>query len=65
MDGVRIKTISYMKNLMYFKNKYEHSKTQVGRDSAKKNAEVQLSLDDFQNFLEWEATQPEKPKRIR
>lgn len=54
-----------MKNLMYFKNKYEQSKTQVGRDSAKKNAETQLSLDDFQKFLEWEATQPEKPKRIR
>jgi len=50
---------------MYFKNKYDQSKTQVGRDSAKKNAEKQLSLNDFQKFLEWEATQPKKPKRIR
>jgi hypothetical protein len=55
----------YMKNLIYFKNKYEKSKTQVGRDSAKKNAEEQLNIDDFKKFLQWETTQPDKPKRIR
>ena len=54
-----------MKNLKYYLVKYENSKTQTGRDSAKINAEHNLSPTDFKLFLDWEVKQPIKPKRLR
>lgn len=54
-----------MKNLRYYTMKYENSKTQTGRDSAKINAQNNLNPIDFQTFLDWEDKQPIKPKRIK
>ena len=54
-----------MKTLLYYKNKFKYAKTHTGRNSAKKNAEKNLSDSDYEKFLEWEKEQPEKPKRIK